>query len=105
MFPEPQRVITTFLAGAREIIRPNRIVRIEVKIPEFHDMLPLRKQISAQTSFPLSSSRALRMFHVHQKQNSLEPCRRNHDLLSQPLHVSLHGLGVARDSYPPPPAA
>ena len=30
-------------------------------------------------------------------ENSLEPCRRNNDLLSQPLHVSLHGLGVAQD--------
>jgi len=35
--------------------------------------------------------------HISQKQNSLEPCRRNNDLLSQPLHVSLHGFGVARD--------
>jgi hypothetical protein len=27
----------------------------------------------------------------------LEPRRRNNDLLSQPLHVGLHGLRVARD--------
>src|SRR5712671_2381668 len=99
MFPEPQGVITTFLAGAREIIRPNRIVRIEVKIPEFHDMQLLceNRHQHNETSFRLSYSRALRMFRTHPKQNSLEPCRRNNDPLSQPLHVSLHGLGVARD--------
>src|SRR5260370_17132609 len=51
-----------------------------------------------ETNFPLSSSPALRRsMHISQKQNSLEPCRRNNDLISQPLHVCLHGFGGARD--------
>jgi hypothetical protein len=41
MLAEPQRIIAAFLAGAAEVVRAYRIIRIEVKIPEFHDISPL----------------------------------------------------------------
>src|SRR5690349_11136210 len=127
MFPEPQGVITTFFAGTREIIRPNRIVRIEVKIPEFHYILPLRKQTSArtrggaqrsrakesatsalknETSFPLSYSRTSRMFHAHQSETELLRPLLQEQRSSQPTAPRQPARSWGRaGSYPPPPDA